>query len=32
MDQRVTSVRARTVLGWTTQARTILEDLERGSY
>jgi nucleoside-diphosphate-sugar epimerase len=32
MDQRVTSLRARTVLGWTTQARTILEDLERGSY
>jgi nucleoside-diphosphate-sugar epimerase len=32
MDQRVTSLRARAVLGWTTQARNILEDLERGSY
>ncbi|HZY96475.1 MAG TPA: NAD-dependent epimerase/dehydratase family protein [Candidatus Cybelea sp.] len=32
MDQRVTSTRARSRLGWATQAPTIVEDLERGSY
>lgn len=32
MDQRATSIRARSHLGWTPQAANILEDLERGSY
>jgi nucleoside-diphosphate-sugar epimerase len=32
MDQRITSARARSQLGWEASQVTILEDLERGSY
>jgi nucleoside-diphosphate-sugar epimerase len=32
LDQRVTSARAHTQLGWSPQEATIIEDLERGSY
>ncbi len=32
LDQRISSDRARTLLGWRTRASTILDDLERGSY
>jgi nucleoside-diphosphate-sugar epimerase len=32
MDQRISSDRARSQLGWSTRAAGIIEDLERGSY
>ncbi len=32
LDQRITSKRARSLLGWTTRVSTILDDLAHGSY
>jgi nucleoside-diphosphate-sugar epimerase len=32
LDQRLSGVRARRVLGWTPQGPSLLEDLEHGSY
>ena len=32
LDQQISSERARTLLGWTPQSASMLEDLERGSY